>query len=383
MIAPRIKTPAGVRLSGAPIRVLHLLDSLRVGGKERQAVELLKGLRRFTDVQLLVVTMGEEQFYVPDVERLEIPLLYLVRKMRWDPFIFGRLDALLKKFRPHILHTNSDIATLYALPLCKMRRVRLVNGAIRNAFSGKGFRWKTERLLLRLSDARVANSMAGLASRGFRQTDKGNYVIHNGFDTDRFEAASARAPGQFDFGCAGKKAVGMVAEFSDFKDYPTFLRAARMVLKKRDDVVFIAVGGGKNLAACKQLVAGGGDGIRFLGERKDIEAIVSALQIGVLCTFTEGISNSVMEFMAAGKPVVVTDGGGSREIVTDGENGFLVPRSNPEVLAQKMELLLNDSALARKFGGAGKVHLQRHFSLGQLVERTMRMYRDVLAWGDN
>src|SRR5688572_27851833 len=94
----------------SPLRVLHLLDSLRVGGKERQAVELLKGLRAVKNVELTVVTMGEEQFYVPDIERLGIPLLYLIRRTRRDPSVFRRLSAILRGFQPNILHTNSDMA---------------------------------------------------------------------------------------------------------------------------------------------------------------------------------------------------------------------------------------------------------------------------------
>ena len=364
--------------SDKALRVLHLVDSLRVGGKERQVVELLKGLRSMKHVQLMVVTMGPEQFYVPDIQKLGIPLLYLVRNMRWDPTIFSRLSAILREFRPHILHTNSDMATFYALPLTRLRRIRLVNGTIRNAFSGRGFRWAAQRLLLRLSDARVANSNAGLESRGFRQTGKANYVIYNGFDMGRFESAKARSGGP-DLRLQGKQAVVMVAEFSDYKDYSTYLRAAQIVLQKRNDVLFVTVGGGKNLESCRRMAAGAGDAIRFLGERKDVEAIVSAMNIGVLCTYTEGISNSVMEYMAAEKPVVVTDGGGSREIVVDGETGFLVPQSNEQALVEKIELLLDHPGLAQRMGQAGKDCLQRHFSLDQLVEKSMRMYQEVLA----
>ena len=364
--------------SDKTLRVLHLVDSLRVGGKERQVIELLKGLRRVKHVQLMVVTMGTEQFYVPDIQRLDIPLLYLVRKMRWDPFLFGRLAAVLKEFKPHVLHTNSDMATFYAWPLTKLRGIKLVNGTIRNAFANRGFRWAMHKLLLRLSDARVANSIAGLESRGFSRTDKGNYVIYNGFDMGRFETARDRSA-SLNLGFEGKRAVIMVAEFSDYKDYPTYIRAAALLLKKRQDVVFVAVGGGKNLEACRQMAASAGVAIRFLGERKDVEALVSATHIGVLCTYTEGISNSVMEYMAAENPVVVTDGGGSREIVIDGENGFLISRSNAEALAAKIEFLLNDPDLASRMGKAGKDRLQRHFSLDQLAANTMRMYQEILA----
>src|SRR6266581_3287886 len=128
------------------LRVLHLLDSLRVGGKERQAVELLKGLSRLSSVESIVVTMGAEQFYVADIEDLGVPLCYLLRKVRWDPTIFWRLWHIMRQFRPHIIHTNSEMAMSYAWPLAKLMGVKIVNGTIRNAFSGHGIRWKWHKL---------------------------------------------------------------------------------------------------------------------------------------------------------------------------------------------------------------------------------------------
>src|SRR5881394_923381 len=205
-------------LSAPPLRVLHFVDSLRVGGKERQTVELLKGLCQMPHVQLMVVTMGEEQFYVPEIQRIGIPLRYLIRKFRWDPFLFIRLGAVLKEVEPHILHTNSDMATFYAWPLTRLFGIKLVNGTIRNAFSGHGLRWQLQKFLLRLSDARVANSLAGLETRGFRLPGKGNYVIYNGFDMSRFDVARSRPSAEDMEHLDGKLAVVMVAEFSDYKD---------------------------------------------------------------------------------------------------------------------------------------------------------------------
>src|SRR5262249_14514313 len=122
------------------------------------------------------------------------------------------------------------------------------------------------------------------------------------------------------------------------------------------------------------------DGILFLGERRDVEAIVSGIDVGVLCTFTEGISNSVMEYMAAGRPSVVTDGGGSRELVIDGRTGFLVPPSDPQAMAIKIAALLDRSDLAEEMGLAAQQHLLRQFSLEQLADNTLRMYRSILGW---
>ena len=118
--------------------------------------------------------------------------------------------------------------------------------------------------------------------------------------------------------------------------------------------------------------------IRFLGERKDVEALVQLMDIGVLCTFTEGISNAVMEYMAAGKPVIVTDGGGSCELVADDETGFLVAPFNPESVAEKIEALLNEPVRASGMVAAGFRRLQMAFSLEQLLKYHLRLYRKVL-----
>jgi glycosyltransferase involved in cell wall biosynthesis len=362
-----------------PLRILHLVDSLRVGGKERQIVELLKGLCRSSSVESIVVTMGVEQFYVPDIQKLGIPLFCLLRHMRWDPTVFPRLWRILRQFCPDIIHTNSEMAMSYAWPLARLMNIRIINNTIRNAFSGNGLRWRWHGLMLRLADARAANSKAGFTSRGMRHNGAGNYVIYNGFDTQRFETAAMVERGELGCDPNARKIVGMVAEFSDYKDHPTFIRAAQMV--RRQDVSFLAVGGGKNLGTCQRLASRGKRSIRFLGERRDVEEIVKQMDIGVLCTFSEGISNSVMEYMAAGKPVVVTDGGGSSELVVDGEHGFLVPPSNPTAVAEKIELLLNDPIKARQMGAAGRRRLEECFSLQQLTENTLRMYKEVSRIG--
>jgi glycosyltransferase involved in cell wall biosynthesis len=99
----------------------------------------------------------------------------------------------------------------------------------------------------------------------------------------------------------------------------------------------------------------------------------------VLCTFTEGISNSVMEYMAAGKPVVVTQGGGSSELIVDGEQGFLVPASDPRAVARRLEFLLDAPSDAERMATAGRSRVQEMFSLSGLTDNTLRMYREVLG----
>ena len=229
-----------------------------------------------------------------------------------------------------------------------------------------------------MSDYRVANSYAGLQSRGFVAEEARNVVIYNGFDFSRVERFTTTAAPHRHVRDNGIKTVGMVAEFNRFKDYPTFIHMARKLSARRSDVVFVTVGEGETWQASKELAAGVA-AIRFLGERKNIEQIVETFDVGVLSTFTEGISNSIMEYMALRKPVVATDGGGTQELVEDGKTGFLVPPRNPDVLAAKIEYLLDNPEIARHMGEAGEARLRRNFSTARMIEETVKLYKLAVA----
>jgi glycosyltransferase involved in cell wall biosynthesis len=324
----------------------------------------------------VVICMDDDDFYVPEVRKLPVRLEFLIRKKRWDPLIFYRLRRTVSTFRPHIIHTNSWMTSFYALPIAKLFSIKLINGSIRNAFSSGGMRWKLEKLLLHLSDYRLANSKAGLLSRGLTLDSPRNVVVYNGLDYSRIGNLESIEPQNADTN--KKKVVGMVAEFNRYKDYATFIDMARQVASRRRDVIFVAVGDGETLEASKAMAAGIAD-MKFLGKVRNIEPIVRTFDIGVLTTFTEGISNSIMEYMAFGKPVVATDGGGTRELITDGETGFLVPPKCPDILAAKIEYLLDNSEIARDMGVAGEAALRRRFSSERMVEETVALYKLAVA----
>jgi glycosyltransferase involved in cell wall biosynthesis len=353
------------------MNVLYYADSLQIGGKERQIVELLKGLKQ-RDINVLLACMDQGEFYEPDVKALNIPIRYLLRKMRWDPMLARRSYTLVKEFRPDVIHSNGMMSSAYALPAAKLLGIPLINGSIRNAFRTSSMRWKVERTLLTLSDFRIANSMAGLDSRGFSATSGRDFVIHNGFDLSRVDSVQCAMGGK------DRQQVGMIAEFRPHKDFRTFLLAARHLLKERPDVTFVTVGDGETLDAMRALVADAGDRIQFLGRRKDIEKIIGTFSVGVLATFTEGISNSIMEYMAMSKPVVVTDCQGSRELVRDGENGFIVPVGDHVALGGKIAYLLDHPEEARQMGRVGRDDIEKKFSLDAMVERTIDVYKRAL-----
>ena len=117
-----------------------------------------------------------------------------------------------------------------------------------------------------------------------------------------------------------------------------------------------------------------GNSIRFLGKQRDIESIVNVFDVGVLASYADGISNSIMEYMAVGKPVVATDHGGTREIVVHNKTGFLVEPKNPGQMAAKIEFLLNDRETARAMGQEGYERLRHEFSLERMTKRYIELY---------
>ena len=360
------------------MRVLICVDALGVGGKERQAVELIKGLACVPKIDCCVVCLDADDFYLGDLTAAGIAVERFPRRVRWDLRLFRTLGRLIRHYRPDVIHTNGLVSSFYALPLARRWRVPLVNGSIRNAFPKSGLRWPLERFLLKLSDYRVANSRAGLKSRDFPDEDPRNLVIYNGFDFARVERLNANGAGRAVMPQVDTRIVGMVAEFNRYKDYLTFIEAARIISRKRTNIVFLTVGDGEMLEAC-QAAAEGLPTVRFLGKQKNIEELVETFDVGVLCSFVEGLSNSIMEYMALGKPVVATDGGGTRELVIHGETGLLVRQSDPPAVAAAIEYLIDYPEIARGMGQAGRAKLQGEFSVSRMVDETIAVYRSAVA----
>ncbi len=360
------------------MKVLYVIDSLRPGGKERQAVALLCGLVAHGH-QPQVITMGTDRFFAPDLERVGIPIHTVLRRSKRDLQPCFTVNKIIRDCRPDVVHSTCRMTTFFSLLGCRKNRVPLVNGSIRNSFAHGGLKWHSERLLLRLADARIANSQAGFRSRGFDSAVRGNHVVYNGFDGSRLETINSAVVQEIQGIARGRKIVGMVAQFKNDKDYPTFLSAASRIAQQRNDCVFVTVGDGINWERLRSEYGSQPDRILFLGRRTDVESIVSTFFLGVLATFTEGISNAIMEFMALSKPVVATDGGGTCELLLDGATGWLVPPRDVEALERRIVYFLDHPQDAALFGQRGRDRIRDVFSYDALIRSTTAVYSSLVV----
>jgi glycosyltransferase involved in cell wall biosynthesis len=361
------------------IKILFFLDSLHAGGKERQAVELLKQLSVKQDFKLELLLMKKGIHYKA-VYDLNITINYLYRKNLFDISVFFKLFKIVKRIKPDILHTWSTVTALYAGPVARLLKIKNICGSVRGATNVK-MHFKS-RLINKtgflFADKIIANSYAGILSRNLQDSKKA-MCIHNGFDFSRIKNLEKHKDIKEKFSIKTDKIIGMVGSLDDRKDNEIFINAANQVLKKRRDVTFLVIGEGPKLEYLKSLVEKKDRGhIIFTGRQDEIESMVNIFDIGVLTSknefFREGISNSIMEYMALEKPVIATDSGGNSEIVQDKITGFLVKPKDLDALVGKIDYLLDNPGIAEKMGKAGRVRIEKEFNIEKMINSFIELY---------
>ncbi len=229
-----------------------------------------------------------------------------------------------------------------------------------------------------LDDAHLAVSAAVRDSLPVRLRDR-TEVIRHGIDVPAVSAQRAnRADVRRELGLDGRRVVGTVANLRATKGWPDLLAAARSVLDAVDDAQFVAVGQGPLEAEVTRLHAelGLGDRFRLLGYREDAIRVMAGCDVFCLASHHEGLPVAMMEAMALGLPVVATDVGGLREVVTDGVHGRLVPSRRPDLLARALTEVLTDDA-ARAAMAAHVDAIVDQLSADTSIRRLESIYRSM------
>lgn len=360
------------------VKILYIIDALGPGGTERRLVQLLGNLDRerfATKVALLTGIVHYEELY-----EIETDVIELVRRIRKDPLIYFKLYGLCRKWRPDIIHAWGSMSAIYAGPVAKLLGITFINAMIADAPARLNRKQRLRSFLtFPFSDIIQSNSRAGLEA--YDAPDGKRNVVHNGFDFGRMESLEDVDGMKKELGIETRYVVGMVAGFKFQKDYDSLVHAARTIAGRREDVTFVCVGDGPGLERIKES-ASGIDRIIFTGKRADVESIINIFDIGILLTdldkHGEGISNSIMEYMASRKAVIATDGGGTKELVLEGETGFLVPQKSPDLLADRINLLLNDDELRYRMGARGRERILAEFSIEKMVRGHTELYERLL-----
>ena len=357
------------------MKILFCIESLHSGGKERRLVELISGLSKYPEIKMELVLTKKDIFYTK-IYQTGIKLHFLNKTgIKKDPRIFYHFFKIARKFKPDLIHVWGNMAALLAIPTKVLLRIPMINNQITEVPLKLPAGFFTYKFTFKFSDLILSNTLAGL--KCFSAPRSKSKCIYNGFDFQRVQSLNSKREIKEKFQIKTKYLIGMVATFSIYKDYKAYIEAAISVCKKREDVTFISIGGGDYSAYKKKVPRDFIDRILFVGKQNNVESIMNVCDIGVLASFTEGISNSILEFMALSKPVIATGGGGTREIVVDGENGFHIEARNPILLAEKIEKLLDEPALIVEFGEKGKKIVQTKFEIDQMIRSFINEYKII------
>jgi len=354
------------------MKILFFIESLAAGGKERRLVELLKGLSKYQDISMELVLTRRNVHYT-DIFNLNIQIHYIERKyLKKDPSLFFKFFWIAREYKPDIIHAWGNLAAIYAIPAKVVLKIPMINNQIVDAPATVNNRILSHKVTFPFSDILVANSKAGLKS--YNASEDKSRIIHNGFNFSRLADLKKPDDVREEFNISTRHVIGMVASFSLKKDYGTYIKAAQQVLTKNSNITFLCVGAGDDSSYRKLVKPEFINNIRFIGLQENIESIMNICDIGVLATYTEGISNSIMEFMSLGKTVIATDGGGTNELIQEGKTGFLVKPESPEELASKIEYLLAHNGLASSMGEKGKERIKKEFSMKKMIDSFLCLY---------
>jgi len=369
------------------LNVLQFIGSFHQGGSERQAVQLLKLLSEEAAHNNFIAVLNDEGVLRGAVEKIgfteipEFPLtsFYDVNFLRQ----LRRCVVFLKKNKIDIVHTHDFYTNVFGTAAARLAGVRVKiaskreTGAMRSKVQNR-----IENRVFKTADAITVNAGAVknyLAASGV--APEKIEVIYNGVDLERL------APRETDrrnicenLGLPTGENVKFITLVANLrhavKNQQMFLRAARKVAAKCTDAHFVLAGEGdlkkdlETLAKDLRISAN----THFVGGAAAIPELLSVSFTGVLTSVAEGFSNSILEYMAAKLPVVATNVGGASEAIVEGETGFLVESNDDEALAEKIVLLLENQAAAKRLGETGAKIVAEKFSLAAQLKNVSALY---------
>ena len=380
-------------------RIVLVIPTLDRSGAEKQLVMLARGLPRDEfEVHVAALTRlgplaaelveGSEASTTVDTfatigPRLPAERLTLIgKRAKLDPLAYWKLRRHIRQLKPEVVHTWLFAANSYGRAAALAERVPKLVAAERSVDPWKRpHELAIDRWLARRTNAIVVNS------GGVR-----DFYVHHGLPVEKMVLiANGVAPASSAGGMkrealleelglpAGSRLIGGIGRLWPQKRVKDLIWAADLLKVIRDDVHLLLIGDGPQRARLERFrdQVRIGDKVHFLGARDDVPSILPHLDLLWLASEYEGMPNVVMEAMAAARPVVATDIAGTRDLVIDGQTGYLVPVGDRAALAREANRILKDETLATRLGQSGRERIEREFSVANMVDRHAKLYREI------
>ena len=381
-------------------KVLYIIGSLEVGGAERHVTQVVMRLKaRGWEPEIFVLTPGGPLTHVlteagVPIHGVTLPAWFftILRNKRLCARVGLAITSIALIYtmwvrRPAVVHfflpaayVVGGIASFFAkIPARIMSRRSLHNYQTAHPYVARIERYLHPSMTLVCGNSRaVIDELAteGISAQRLR-------LIYNGIDITPYETPFDRSASRAQFGIPDDALVFvLVANLIPYKGHSDLIKAlARIKSALPEPWLVLCIGRDDGIGADLQYEAdsfGVGSNVRFLGSRSDVPLFLRLADLGLLCSHEEGFSNAVLEGMAAGLPMVVTDVGGNAEAVIDGVTGYVVPAHNPERLAEALlNLALADDRTL--MGDRGRERVEEKFSMSSCIDAYEALYREASA----
>ena len=366
------------------IKIAFIIDELNLGGTEKQLLKTIELLNKDKFESILICLRPSDYFY-----RLDIPC----EKCTLDVYsllsIHGFLKFLwfvfhLRKHRIDIVQTYFFDSTVFGVLAARIAGVKVIISCKRDL----GF-WYTSKLLrvLKLVNIFVhrflvnSNAVKVHISKHEKIPSEKIDVIYNGIDVSLEYTAQSYPPSRESLGILPSDyVVGIVANLNrPVKRIDLFIKAAAIVLDEVKNVQFVIVGDGHLKEQLMKLrkILGISERVIFVGRQDKVRPYISLFDVGVLCSNSEGFSNSILEYMAAGIPVVATAVGGNKEVIEQEVTGILVAPGDYKSMAEKICTLLKDRRRRLQIGGEGTSIVQEKYAWDSKIKEIEGYYQSI------
>ncbi len=359
------------------IRVIHIVYSFGTGGLEKGIATLVRNASEcFEHIVLCLHSSGETAQFLP----AGTSVIELHKPSGNSLSFVWKLRRTIERLKPAIVHARNWGGTdgIIAARLAGVRAaIQGEHGWLIDDPEGMN----VKRLRLRrIFDywTQEYTCVSQHLSQWLVKTVKVKRPvtqIYNGVDIQVFSPGERGKSVRAELGLSDKSfIIGMVGRLDPIKDHPTLFRAYQTLKREYADIHLIIVGKGPERQRLERLA---GSDILFLGNRQDIPAILQATDVFALPSLNEGISNTILEAMAVGLPVITTNVGGNPELARDGKTGMLVPPAEPMAICAALRNYIRNPELARIHGDAGRKIVVEQFSVEQMVQGYERVYKRI------
>jgi|SRR5215831_4285483 len=369
-------------------RILHVVSCLGMGGTEHGLLKVINGLghERF-EHRICVVRTLDKDF----ARRMTSVELYEVGSGNAGlQFPLLRLASIMKAYRPHVVHTR-NFGALEGIPASRVAGVPVAihseHGYELETVAGLPLRRRVMcRALFGMADAvfTVTENLRAYHAAQSWTPEQRLRVIYNGVDLETFTPSRTTAEETRHRYCipADRIVIGSVGRLVPIKNQATLLRAAEMLAENGCPIHVVLVGDGKEAPALKKQAAESAalqGRVTFAGTSDRVSDLLSAMDIFVLPSISEGMSNTILEAMATALPVVVSRTGGNPELVDEGRSGYLFRPTDPRSLAGALGRLVQSEELRRGFGESAREAVVARFSLSGMIQRYDNLYRELMS----